>query len=85
MSFKILRVKEVMARCGLSRSMIYVLMAENKFPASINLTMRSIGWVEQDIEDWISSRIAKSKKAKAKKAKALKKMKVNLNDRILHQ
>lgn len=48
---------------SLSRSTIYALMAAGKFPRSIPLGERSIGWLESDIQDWIDSRIAASNAA----------------------
>lgn len=46
---------------GLSRSTIYTLMAAGKFPNSIPLGERSVGWLESDIDAWIDSKMAASK------------------------
>jgi prophage regulatory protein len=46
---------------GLSRSSIYSLIAEGKFPKPIRLTERSVAWRESDIQQWINDRIAASK------------------------
>ena len=54
---KVLRLPEVKNRTGLSRSSIYRLMAEGKFPNSISLGERAIGFLEQDIDQWIEARI----------------------------
>lgn len=57
MSIKILRLKEVIARTGLSRSTIYAEIAREKFPRQVQLTgARSVGWHESSISNWISSR-----------------------------
>ena len=53
----ILRLPEVKARTGLSRSTIYLRIAEGKFPPPINLGERSVGWVEAEIDAWIAKRI----------------------------
>lgn len=53
----ILRLPEVKARTGLSRSTIYLRIAEGKFPPPINLGERSVGWVESEIDAWIAKRI----------------------------
>lgn len=57
MSNTILRLPEVMARTGLSRSGIYMRMSEKKFPNSISLGCRSVGWLEHEVDEWIVERI----------------------------
>ena len=57
----ILRLPEVKARTGLSRSTIYLRIAEGKFPPPINLGERSVGWVESEIDAWIAKRIELSR------------------------
>lgn len=54
---RILRLPDVKARTGLSRSSIYLRMSEGAFPASISLGGRAIGWLESEIDDWIARRI----------------------------
>jgi prophage regulatory protein len=52
----VLRLKQVVARTGLSRSTIYVRMQAGEFPAPIALGVRAVGWLESDIEAWIAAR-----------------------------
>lgn len=59
---RLLRLKEVMARTGLSRSMIYELIGKNKFPSQLLLTERCVGWVEDEVHDWILKRLEAAKK-----------------------
>ena len=59
-SLAILRRKQVQARTGLGKSSVYALMAEGKFPKSIKISARAVGWLESDIDDFIASRIAAS-------------------------
>ena len=54
---RILRLPEVLARVGLSRSTVYQLMAVGDFPASVRLTPNSVGWRSDDIDAWIASRV----------------------------
>jgi len=49
----ILRLKEVTSLTGLSRSSIYAFMNAGRFPPSIRLGERSVGWLAADIEAWI--------------------------------
>lgn len=55
------RLPEVMAHTGLSRSTIYDKMAKGEFPLSINLSVRTIGWIADEIIDWINARIDESR------------------------
>ena len=54
---KILRLPEVMVITGLSRSSIYAFMKDDLFPKPINLGARAVGWLADDIEEWIQNRI----------------------------
>jgi len=68
MTTKFLRLTDVIERTGLGRSTIYKLMAEDDFPLNVSLGARAVAWVEQEIEDWIFSRIAQRDNPKAKTA-----------------
>jgi len=52
------RLPDVRVRSGLSRSSIYKLMAEGKFPQHIKLGERAVGWRSSDIDAWIASRVS---------------------------
>ncbi len=54
---KLLRLVEVRDRVPYSRSMIYQLIAQGKFPKPINLGARAVAWLESDIDAWIDARI----------------------------
>ena len=53
----ILRRKQVEKRTGLSRSTIYLRIQEGTFPRPINLGARAVGWLENEIEDWLAARM----------------------------
>lgn len=60
----ILRLKQVKARTGLSRSTIYALIKKSKFPAQITLCGgRAVGWIEQEICDYLARQIEASREA----------------------
>ena len=61
MSHKILRLPEVISKTGIGRSTIYTKIAERKFPRPIQLGTRSVGWLETDIDQWLSQRISASR------------------------
>lgn len=59
----ILRLPTVKARTGLSRSTIYLRIAEGSFPAPISLGGRAVGWIEAEVNDWLAKCIEASRKA----------------------
>jgi prophage regulatory protein len=61
MSHTILRLPEVINQTGLSRSSIYLRIANNQFPKPISLGGRAVGWVEQDVDEWIVEKIEMSR------------------------
>lgn len=54
----ILRLPAVIKKTGLSRSTIYKLLDQGKFPARIQLSPRSMGFLEAEVNEWLDSRIA---------------------------
>ena len=55
---RIVRLKTVLARTGLSRSTIYRKIAEGTFPAQIKISTNGTGWHESDINRWIADPVA---------------------------
>lgn len=62
MSNVILRLPTVKARIGLSRSTIYLRVAEGSFPRPVSLGGRAVGWVESEVDAWISRQIEAGRK-----------------------
>lgn len=57
MSTQILKLPAVQAKTQLSRSSVYRLEAEGKFPQRIHLGAgHSVGWYAHEIEEWLSNR-----------------------------
>lgn len=54
----VIRLPEVIRRTGHGRSTVYRLVAEKHFPQPIKLGVRSVGWVESEVSDYIMHRIA---------------------------
>ena len=63
MATTILRLPAVKARTGLSRSTIYLYISKGHFPAPIPLGYRAVGWVESEIDHWITKHIEESHKS----------------------
>ena len=57
---RILRTHEVLDRLGISRSTLYVWIAEGRFPASVSIGPRLVGWRESDVNEWIAARRPRS-------------------------
>lgn len=55
---RILRVKDVTSRVGLSRSSVYAKAknAADDFPAAVRLSERVCGWYESEVQAWIMGR-----------------------------
>jgi prophage regulatory protein len=59
----ILRLRDVQKQTSLSRSSIYLYMAKGQFPKQIKLGERMVGWIESDIQQWISDREQEARRA----------------------
>lgn len=60
----IIRLPEVKARTGLSRSEVYRREAIGQFPHRVSLGARSVGWPSEEIQEWIEARIRESRNGK---------------------
>jgi prophage regulatory protein len=65
MTHTIMRLPQVKTRTGLSRSTIYLRIAQGTFPKPVNLGGRAVGWIEEEVQSWLAERIAASRKAAA--------------------
>lgn len=54
----LLRLNQVRARTGLSRSTIYAYVHDKKFPRPVSISQRCVAWMESEIDAWISERIS---------------------------
>ena len=58
MKIKLLKLKDVLAITGLSRSYVYALAQQGIFPKPVKLSERASAWIEAEIEAWIEGRVA---------------------------
>ena len=56
-----LRLPEVKHRTGLSRSSIYAKIPSGDFPPPVSLGGRAVGWLENEVSDWMAERIRASR------------------------
>jgi len=52
---KIIRLPKCKDKTGNCRSTIYKLIAEGKFPKPVKLTGRSVGWFEDEVDEYLES------------------------------
>ncbi len=55
---KMLRRREVEARTCLSKSTLYRLISEGRFPRPVPLGKRARGWPEDEVDTWLEARRA---------------------------
>tara|TARA_A100001035_G_scaffold220475_1_gene180545 strand:+ start:80 stop:262 length:183 start_codon:yes stop_codon:yes gene_type:complete len=59
MNLRILRIKKVSEKTGLSTRTIYRWIQQGRFPEQIMLgNSRIVGWNEKTIDNWIAAQIA---------------------------
>jgi len=56
-----LRLPEVKAVTGLSKSSLYALIRANSFPAPVRLGPRTVAWVRSEIKQWAAERVLTSR------------------------
>ena len=57
----ILRLPDVKRSTGLSRSTIYLRIAQGSFPKPVSLGGRAVGWLEAEVQQWLQRRIEASR------------------------
>jgi prophage regulatory protein len=53
---RLLRFKEVRERVGLSRTSIWRLERKGQFPVRRQLSVKAVGWLEDEVEQWVKAR-----------------------------
>lgn len=52
---RIIRLKTVLARTGLSRSTMYRKISEGTFPRRVPISVHGTGWYESAVNRWIAN------------------------------
>ncbi len=60
-ALRLVRLREVMSICGLSRSSIYVEVKGGRFPRPVAISGRARAWVRHEVEAWAAQRIRASR------------------------
>ena len=53
---ELLKVRDIQARLGISRSAVYALIHEPSFPVPIAINSRNLRWEVTEFEEWLLSR-----------------------------
>lgn len=56
-NIRILRLPQVCSITGFSRSMIYQMEADQRFPRRVKIGARAVGWLEGEVRAWLQARI----------------------------
>ena len=71
-NMRVIRIKEVCQKVGLSRPSVLRKSREGTFPARINVGARAIGFIEEEVEEWLQEQAKKRKPTKAISSKRAK-------------
>ena len=52
----VLRLPQVLAKTGLSKTTTYLMIGEGRFPAPVRIGQRAVGWVEAEVDNWLAVR-----------------------------
>jgi prophage regulatory protein len=63
---RLIRLPEVLRTVGMSRSAWYLLVSRGRAPRAVPLSERSRAWVEREIQEFVSARIAERDAKSAK-------------------
>lgn len=53
-----IKLKDVKLMTGLSRSSIYAMMKDDKFPHTVLLGVRAVAWVDIEVNEWMQNKLA---------------------------
>lgn len=56
-----MRMPDVINMTGLPRTTIYLKIKNNEFPQQVQISSRSVAWIESEIQSWINNNVSKRK------------------------
>lgn len=57
MGIRILNLKQVREKTSLSRPTIWRMEREGRFPSRRQIASNRVGWVEEEVDAWLSARV----------------------------
>jgi prophage regulatory protein len=61
LELRLIRLKEVLAICGKSRSSVYEAIKKGEFPSPVKLRGRSSAWIKSEVLQWAEACIRASR------------------------
>jgi prophage regulatory protein len=58
---RFIRLPEVLRITGLRKTTVYARIKEGSFPAPVPLGGRAVGWVAEEVYQWVQDRIAEAR------------------------
>lgn len=55
-NMRVLRFPMVSELTGLPRSTLYLYMKNDQFPKPVKLGVRSVGWIKEEVDEWLRQR-----------------------------
>jgi prophage regulatory protein len=56
---RMLRLRQVREKTGMSQSCIYRAMSDAGFPRPARIGARAVAWLESEVDEWLTARLAK--------------------------
>ena len=53
---RLLRIQQVLELVGLKKATVYQLHRTGQFPRKVKITSRAVGWVEEEVQQWLTER-----------------------------
>ena len=54
---RLLKIREVLLMCGLSRSAMYAHIKKRQFPAPVKLSTHSSAWLSGEVTAWVRAKV----------------------------
>jgi prophage regulatory protein len=54
---RLIRIKEVQLLTSLARATIYKYIQEGGFPKQVSLGANAVAWIEEEVLEWIASKV----------------------------
>lgn len=60
-NIRLIRMPEVLSKTGFKKSWLYLLISSDSFPKPIKLGIRSVAFIEEEVDQWIADKISESR------------------------
>ena len=60
---QLIRLPDTLAKTGLTRTRLYAAIDAGTFPKPVKITVRAVAWPAEEIDAWISARMAEREAA----------------------